>query len=81
MTAELERWKAALAADPRARLRWRVLRAFGALPSERRAKRLTDRQAALCALHMILDLGGPAQAAGENPAFDESRFEELKRYG
>ena len=78
MTAELEQWKLSLAADARGRLRWRVLRAFGVLPAERRARRLTDRQVAECALHMILDLGGPVVAAAENPAFDQARFEELK---
>lgn len=80
MTRDIERQKAALAADPRARLRWRVLRAFGVLPHERRARRLTDRQIVECALHMILDLGGPVWAGEENPAFDERRFEELRAY-
>lgn len=80
MTDALEQWLAELAADPRGRLRWRVLRAFGALPDEKRARRLSDRAIAECALHMILDRGGPAFSGGENPAFDLRRFEELKRH-
>ena len=81
MSPETEARLAALAADPRARLRWRVLRAFGALPTEKRARKLDDRAVAACALHMILDLSGPPAAGAENPAFDQARFEELKRNG
>lgn len=37
------------------RLRWRVLRLFGVLPTERRAKRLTPDDLRRCALHLRLD--------------------------
>ena len=40
---------------PRERLRWRVLRSFGTLPSSDAAKAMTDRDYLLCALHLILD--------------------------
>jgi len=81
MDAELERRMRELAADPRARLRWRVLWAFGALPTERRARRMTDRDIALCAMHMALDRGFLPAGRAENPAFDEARFKELKGNG
>lgn len=38
-----------------ARLQWRVLRAFGALPTEARAKAMTDRDYLWCALNLELD--------------------------
>ena len=37
------------------RLKWRVLRAFGVLPGEARAKRMTDRDYLYCAAQMMLD--------------------------
>ncbi len=37
------------------RLRWRVLRLFGALPTEERARRMTDRDYLWCALNLALD--------------------------
>lgn len=37
------------------RLRWRVMRLFGVLPTERRAKRLTANALRRCALHLQLD--------------------------
>ena len=37
------------------RLQWRVLRAFHALPTEERAKKMTDRDFLWCALHLSLD--------------------------
>ena len=37
------------------RLQWRVLRAFHALPTEERAKRMTDRDFLWCALNLALD--------------------------
>lgn len=81
MSPEVEARLTALAADARQRLRWRVLRAFGVLPTERRAGKLDDRAVVECALHMILDLSGPPPAGAENPAFDQARFEELKHHG
>lgn len=78
---ELNERLAALRGDPCARLRWRVLRAFGALPTERRVRRMTDRDFARCAMHMALDRGWAPAPGADNPAFDESRFEELRRHG
>lgn len=37
------------------RLKWRVLRAFGVLPGEARARRMTDRAYLYCAAQMMLD--------------------------
>ena len=41
--------------SPYARLQWRVLRAFGALPTEPRARAMTDRDYLWCALNLLLD--------------------------
>lgn len=51
----VERLKASLAALPQERLKWRVLRAFGALPTEARARQMTGRDYLWCALHLLLD--------------------------
>ena len=40
---------------PQERLRWKVLRAFRALPTEERAKALTGRDLLWCALNLLLD--------------------------
>ena len=45
----------ALAQEPYERLKWRVLRAFGALPSEARARKMLDRDYLYCAAQMMLD--------------------------
>lgn len=45
----------ALAASPYERLKWRVLRTFGALPGEARAREMTDADYLYCALHLTLD--------------------------
>lgn len=37
------------------RLRWRVLRSFGALPTEERVKAMKNRDYLYCALHLLLD--------------------------
>lgn len=66
-----------LTSDGYARLYYKVLRAFGVLPSERRAKELTDGELLFLAANLRLD----EQTGGEglvNPAFDQSRFEALK---
>lgn len=63
LTAEtIACWTAAYAAlirpsepDEESRLRWRVLKAFGVLPTERRAKRLTQDALEQCLLQMALD--------------------------
>ena len=47
--------KRVLEQSPYARLQWRVLRAFGALPTEERAKKMTDRDYLWCALNLALD--------------------------
>ena len=66
-----------LTCDGYARLYYKVLRAFGVLPSEKRAKDLTDGELLFLAANLQLD----EQAVGDgltNPAFDQSRFEALK---
>lgn len=91
--------------EPEERIKWKVLKAFGVLPSESRAREMTRRDYLYCALHLTLDreeqlnglcpgcrsraegdycscCGAPiAGEGGKNPAFDEKRFEELKRGG
>lgn len=64
--ARVERLKAALARLPQERLRWRVLRAFRALPTEARTKGMTGRDYLWCALHLLLD--GEEEAARLCPA-------------
>ena len=81
MRPELEEMRREIENDPVGRLRGRVLRAFGALPTERRARRLTDREVVRLAMEMLIDRRAPAGAGAENPAFDERRFEELKKHG
>ena len=49
------RLKKSLEHAPYARLQWRVLRAFGALPTEPRARAMTDRDYLWCALNLLLD--------------------------
>ena len=51
----VEEIKAQLARMPRERLRWKVLRAFHALPTEERVKAMTGRDYLWCALHLLLD--------------------------
>ena len=71
-----------LAAQPYERLKWRVLRAFGALPTEGRAREMTDEDYYYCALHLALDgreAAGQRTAAaverGVNASFDMEEFE------
>ena len=45
----------ALEQEPYERVKWRVLRAFGVLPSEARARQMTDRDYLYCAAQMMLD--------------------------
>lgn len=94
--------KQALKDAPYERLKWRVLRAFGVLPSEQRAREMTDGDYLYCVLQLTLDeeeglealcpscraealeqtcpcCGSPLPE--ENPRFDTSRFEELRRDG
>ena len=52
---ELETVKAGLRDDPGERLRWRVLRQFGALPSEERARAMKGRDYLWCLANTILD--------------------------
>ena len=51
----VEQIKEQLARMPQERLRWKVLRAFRALPTEERAKALTGRDLLWCALNLLLD--------------------------
>lgn len=53
--AQTEAMLARLREMPEARIQWRVLRAFGALPSERRARRMTRGDYLYCVLHLLLD--------------------------
>ena len=92
----------AMAQDAQERLRWRVLRAFGVLPTEARARELTQGEILYCAMQLCLDERGElsrlcpacreaartarcvccgAPLPEENAAFDEKRYEELKRDG
>ena len=70
-----------LSADPVGRLRWRVCREFGVLPSSRAARALSDRQVVFCGAQMVLDRRGRAGRAGEecasNGSFDPARFRAL----
>ncbi len=50
-----ERMKTALAQTPQERLRWRILREFGVLPWEARARALRERDYLYCAAQMMLD--------------------------
>lgn len=84
----LEELKEALAASPLERLRWRVLRIFGALPTERRARRMRDADYLWCGLNLLLDqeeagrqweTGETHCAGGQNAAFDEERYRRLSR--
>ena len=54
-TAQYQAMLARLREMPEARIQWRVLRAFGALPSERRARRMTRGDYLYCVLHLLLD--------------------------
>ena len=95
-----EAFGAAMEHAPYERLKWRVLRAFGVLPSEARAKEMTNGDYLYCVMNLALDeeqelrqlcpdcraeaekntcLCCGAPLGEENPNFDESRFEELKR--
>lgn len=47
--------KQELAALPWQRLRWRVLRQFGALPTEERARAMSDGDYLWCAVNLLLD--------------------------
>lgn len=52
---EAEMLKKKLSEDGAERLRWRVLRTFGALPTEGRAREMKDRDYLWCALNLMLD--------------------------
>lgn len=51
----VSRLQAALADAPGERLKWKILRAFGALPTEPRVRAMTEGDYLYCALQMILD--------------------------
>ncbi len=99
-------YKAALKEDKAGRLRWRVQRAFHALPSEARVQDMRERDYLYCVLNLILDeeerleslcpncrakaterrcacCGAPLVSSdlGENPSFDQARFDKLSREG
>lgn len=69
---------AALAEDPMARLKWRVLGLLGICPASALARRMTRRQTLEYACHLALDARGHSQGGtGENPNFDMARFRAL----
>lgn len=71
---------AALAEDPAARLKWRVMGRLGICPASLRARLLTRRKVLECACHLALDAEKAktdAPAAEENPNFDMARFRAL----
>ena len=67
----------ALEADSFERLRWLVLREFGALPNSRVAKRLGPGDVLYCAANMALDARGVGAAGNVNSTFDNEKFCEL----
>lgn len=56
------------------RLRYRVLREFGVLPTSQQARQMTDGDVLFCAA--VLD--NARETDGINPNFDQKRFEELQ---
>lgn len=55
---DFSRWqkeKQRLSQNSKERLRWKVLRSFGVLPWESRAKAMTDGDLLYCILHTVLD--------------------------
>lgn len=52
---EIGAYRCDLEGSSYARLQWRVLRAFGALPTEERVQTMTDRDYLWCALNLALD--------------------------
>lgn len=103
-TVQISQLKESLEKLPWQRLRWRVLREFGALPTEKRARDMTEEDYLWCAVNLLLDeeeefarLCPVCRAEAEkercpvcgretstitqeeNPAFDWSRFERMKR--
>ena len=66
----LDALKASLAAQPRQRLKWRVLKTFGALPTEQRVREMTEEDYLWCAVQLLAGRGrgggGPvSQLPGE----------------
>lgn len=53
--ASMEQIMAQLSAEPMERIRWRVLRAFSALPTEQRVRDMTEGDYLYCAAQMLLD--------------------------
>ncbi len=51
----MEQIMAQLKAEPMERIRWRVLRAFSALPTEQRVKEMTEGDYLYCAAQILLD--------------------------
>lgn len=52
---KMEQLMEALRQEPMERIRWRVLRAFSALPTERRVRDMTEGDYLYCAAQMLLD--------------------------
>lgn len=52
---QLDALRQQLSREPEERIRWKVLKAFGVLPSEKRALEMTRGDYLRCALHLMLD--------------------------
>lgn len=75
---KLERLKNSLKNCPAERLKWRVMRELGVLPTA--AAAMTDRDYIYCGLNLLIDEEEKRSADSVvNPAFDEQRFAAMKR--
>lgn len=77
VSAAAENLMTALAEDPMARLKWRVMGLLGVDPASLRALLLTRRRTLALACHLALDAGAGADTVTENPQFDMARFRAL----
>ena len=66
-----------LAADPMARLRWRVLKMLGIAPCSDAARSMTDAECITYAAHIVLDMAEDGETTA-NPVFSMERFRGLK---
>ncbi len=59
------------------RLRWLVLREFRVLPGSEAALQASDEDIIFAGVNMVLDMESGGDP-GENPAFSEERFRQMK---
>lgn len=79
-----EQLLAALAADERGRLHWKLCRLFGVAPWSRLGRELSEEMCLVLAGQWVLDERERQQIAAPasgNPAFDLERFRKLKGEG